>query len=117
MRYGFKDEVPFEKRFEESSKIREKYPDKIPCVVTKSERCVDIPSLDKQKYLVPSDLTFGQMIFVVRKRLRLSPEKGIFLFVNNKLPASSLLMTQVYTEHRASDGFLYITISSENVFG
>lgn len=117
MGYRFQDEVPYEKRVEESFKIREKYPDRIPCVVEKREKCVEIPSLDKQKYLIPSDLTFGQMIFVIRKRLRLSPEKAIFLFVNNKLPASSLLMSQVYIEHKASDGFLYIVYSSENTFG
>lgn len=114
---SFQDEMCYEKRLEESTKIREKYPDRIPCIVEKTNKCKTLASLDKRKYLVPCDLTFGQMIFIVRKRIRLSPEKAIFLFVNNKIPPSSSLLSQVYNEFKASDGFLYITYSSENTFG
>jgi GABA(A) receptor-associated protein len=46
----------------------------------------DIPTIDKKKYLVPSDMTVGQFIYVIRKRIKLSPEKAIFIFVNNVLP-------------------------------
>ena len=46
----------------------------------------DIPDIDKKKYLVPGDLTAGQFVYVIRKRIKLSPEKAIFIFVNNILP-------------------------------
>lgn len=39
-----------------------------------------------RRYLVPSDLTVGQFVYVIRKRIKLSPEKAIFIFVRNVLP-------------------------------
>lgn len=71
----------------------------------------------KKKYLVPSDLTVGQFMFVIRKRLKLPPEQAIFLFVNGTIPPTGALMNQIYDEHRDVDGFLYITYSGENTFG
>jgi hypothetical protein len=53
-------------------------------IVEKAEKS-DIPDLDKKKYLVPADLTVGQFVYVIRKRIKLSPEKAIFVFVNNVL--------------------------------
>ena len=41
---------------------------------------------DGNRYLVPADLTVGQFVYVVRKRIKLSAEKAIFIFVNNILP-------------------------------
>ena len=38
------------------------------------------------RYLVPADLTVGQFVYVIRKRIRVSPEKAIFMFVKNVLP-------------------------------
>jgi len=81
----FKSEHPLEKRQAESLRIREKYPDRIPVIVEKAGRS-DIPDIDKKKYLVPGDLTAGQFVYVIRKRIKLSPEKAIFIFVNNILP-------------------------------
>jgi len=40
-----------------------------------------------------------------------------FLFVEDVLPPSSALMSQIYEKHKDSDGFLYITYSGENTFG
>lgn len=38
------------------------------------------------RYLVPADLTVGQFVYVIRKRIKLPPEKAIFVFINNYLP-------------------------------
>jgi hypothetical protein len=69
----------------------------------------DIPTIDKKKYLVPSDLTVGQFCYVIRKRIKLAPEKAIFIFVNEVLPPTAALMSSIYEEHKDEDGFLYIT--------
>ena len=58
------------------------------------------------RYLVPADLTVGQFVYVVRKRIKLSAEKAIFIFVKNTLPptgmengkATSLLPWQAYVK-------------------
>ena len=108
MRSKFKDEHPFDKRRAESDRIRQKYPDRIPVICEKVEKS-DVPSIDKKKYLVPSDLTVGQFVYVIRKRIKLAPEKAIFVFVNDMLPPTASLMSLVYEEHKDEDGFLYIT--------
>ena len=41
----------------------------------------DIAEIDKKKYLVPMDLTVGQFVYVIRKRIKLSPEKVGFVYV------------------------------------
>ena len=77
----------------------------------------DLPDIDKKKYLVPTDLTVGQFVHVIRKRIKLAPEKAIFIFVNNVLPPTAGLMSQIYEEQKDEDGFLYITYNGESVFG
>ncbi|XP_057756185.1 autophagy-related protein 8C-like isoform X1 [Arachis stenosperma] len=142
---SFKLQHPLERRQGEASRIREKYPDRIPVrlhyvfipcfcyflylgvllfirenwvqvIVEKADRS-DIPEIDKKKYLVPADLTVGQFVYVVRKRMMLGAEKAIFVFVNNTLPPTASLMSAIYEEHKDQDGFLYMTYSGENTFG
>ena len=80
--------LSLEKRKTEAERIRQKYPDRIPVICEKVEKS-DIPTIDKKKYLVPSDLTVGQFVYVIRKRIKLSPEKAIFIFVNEILPPTA----------------------------
>lgn len=42
------------------------------------------------RYLVPADLTVGQFVYVIRKRIKVSPEEAIFMFVKNVLPPTGL---------------------------
>ncbi|KAL4423822.1 hypothetical protein ABPG75_001123 [Micractinium tetrahymenae] len=112
----FKEEHPFEKRQAEAARIRDKYPDRIPVIVERADRS-NIPDIDKKKYLVPADLTVGQFVYVIRKRIRVSPEQAIFMFVRNVLPPTAALMADVYADHKDEDNFLYITYSGENTFG
>lgn len=77
----------------------------------------DVPDIDKKKYLVPQDLSIGQFMYVIRKRIKVSPEQAIFLFVENVLPPSPALLADVYEDHKDEDGFLYLTYSGEATFG
>ncbi|PRT54529.1 Autophagy-related protein 8 [Wickerhamiella sorbophila] len=116
MRSQFKDDYPFESRAAEAERIRQKYTGRIPVICEKVDKS-DIASIDKRKYLVPADLSVGQFVYVIRKRIKLEPEKAIFIFVNDVLPPASALMSTIYDEHKDKDGFLYITYSGENTFG
>ena len=116
MASSFKADHPFEKRKGEAARIRDKYPDRIPVIVEKADKS-DVPENDKKKYLVPVDLSVGQFVYVIRKRLKLSAEKAIYIFVKNVLPPTSAIMSALYNEHKDDDGFLYIKFSGENYFG
>ncbi|KZV16498.1 autophagy-related protein 8C [Dorcoceras hygrometricum] len=94
---SFKLEHPLERRQAEASRIREKYPDRIPVIVERAERS-DIPDIDK-------------------KKIKLSAEKAIFVFVKNILPPTASMMSAIYEENKDEDGFLYMTYSGENTFG
>ena len=59
----------------------------------------------------------GQFLYVVRKRLKLPPEKAIFLFVGNTIAPSTSSINEIYNYNKDGDGFLYITYGLENVFG
>ena len=113
---SFKDTFSFEKRKSESSRVSEKYKDRVPIIVEKIELS-EIAYLDKNKYLVPSDLTIGQFQIVIRKRIEINHEQAIFLFVNNTLPPSSSVISDLYKSYKDSDGFLYIKYGCENTFG
>jgi len=105
-----------EKRKTEAARIRLKYPDRIPVIAEKAEKS-EIPDIDKKKYLVPADLTMGQFVYVIRKRIKLSPDAAIFIFVKNTLPPTAALMAQIYKDNADEDGFLYVTYSGESTFG
>ena len=77
-----KDEHPLDVRKASSASIRAKHPDRIPVIVEKRQRDASLPEIDKKKFLVPSDLTVGQFVYVIRKRIKLAPEQAIFLFVS-----------------------------------
>uniref|UniRef100_H9GCS1 Gamma-aminobutyric acid receptor-associated protein-like 2 n=2 Tax=Episquamata TaxID=1329912 RepID=H9GCS1_ANOCA len=116
MKWMFKEDHALEHRCVESAKIRAKYPDRVPVIVEKvsGSQIVDI---DKRKYLVPSDITVAQFMWIIRKRIQLPSEKAIFLFVDKTVPQSSLTMGQLYEKEKDEDGFLYVAYSGENTFG
>ncbi len=114
---SYKEQVPFSDRVNESHKIRLHYPDRIPVIVEVSASSIDIPDLNKKKYLVPNNLTIGQLICVIRSRTQLGSESAVFAFVNDRILCSGELMDIVYENNMAQDGFLYILLTSENTFG
>jgi GABA(A) receptor-associated protein len=112
----FKTANTFESRFEESRRIREKFPGRIPVIVERGSKS-SVPCIDKQKFLVPGDLSVSQFIFVIRKRLNLPSEQALFLFIGNTLPTTGMLIRELHSLYADADGFLYATYCGENVFG
>ena len=117
--YGtFKTQNSLKDRMEEAARIMQKYPERIPIICERSSHTSsDCPIIDKNKYLVNIELTIGQFIYVIRKRMQLPPEKALFLFINGFIPSSSHHLGDVYYLYKDQDGFLYITYSYENTFG
>lgn len=104
-----------EERLHESRQIMKKYHSSAPVIVEpKDEKTLKI---DKTKFLVPWDLTYGQFLYVVRKRLKITPKEAIFMFCNGTLPSSQDTIHNIYQKHGKSDGFLYFTYAFENTFG
>lgn len=108
----------FEEREAESLRIRSKYPDRIPVIVEKSDKASsELLDIDKNKFLVPGDLSWSQFLWIIRKRIKLSSDKAIFVFANDKLPGSAMLMSQVYDEYKSPDSYLKVSYVDESTFG
>ena len=103
-------------RVAESDKLRRQYPDRYPIIINKAPNCT-LNDIKKIKFLVPGELTIGQFIYVIRKHIELTSEQAVFIIVNNVLPPTSSLISDIFAEHYSSDGFLYVLYTSENVFG
>jgi GABA(A) receptor-associated protein len=117
-------QIPFlssnpENNLTEADRIMSKYPDRIPVIVERNPNCSsNTPELDKRKYLVPIDLTMGQFLYVIRKRLQMSSDKAIFMFVGGYVTCNTDLVCKVYSNyHDRNDRFLYMSYSCENTFG
>ena len=115
--YDFKSAHPLRKRLEEADKVLEKFPTMVPIIIQARPGCT-LPDIDKHKYIVPGEMVMSQFMILIRRRLKLDKNKGIFVFVGkNTLPKSSSLLCDLYKEHMESDKFLYITYTDENTFG
>lgn len=123
---GFKEEHTLEQRKAESARVRAKFGTRAAVIVEPGPgaEALLLPAsaaaeARKRKYLVPRDLTLGQFVYTLRVRMRLPPEKALFLYVGSasELPPTSELMGALDSRLRDPDGFLYITYMSENTFG
>jgi GABA(A) receptor-associated protein len=114
---SFKTKFDFETRKKESDKIKLKYPNRYPIIINKTKKCL-LPEIEKTKFLIPGDLTMGQFMFVIRKRIKLEDKDSLFFFINdNTIPLTSSLISTIYEDHKDEDGFLYVSYCNENVFG
>jgi len=148
MNWQYKHEHSLEQRRFESERIRRRYPDRIPVIVqplssspssssssilstslfrsfssssSSSSSCNEITlgRLENEKFLVPSELSFGQFAYNIRRRLRLRAEHALFFYIGvyGKQPILSSTMEVLYNENKDTDGFLYVCYADEKVFG
>jgi GABA(A) receptor-associated protein len=147
MNWQYKHEHSLEQRRFESERIRRRYPDRIPVIVqpllssspstsstilstslfrsftssSSSSSCNEttLARLENEKFLVPSELSFGQFAYNIRRRLRLRAEHALFFYIGSygKQPILSSAMEILYNENKDTDGFLYVCYADEKVFG
>jgi len=99
----------------ESDRLRIRFLDRTPVVICP---CPRGPPIDKNKYLVPSSLSFGEFMHIVRKRIKMNQNQSLVGFIDGKvLPPASKSLGDLYKELADEDGFLYVTYSLENTFG
>ena len=119
---AFKRSHSLQERLDQYRRVTETHPNKIPVVVEKSpisgrRSNPSIPDIDKNKYLVPGDLTVSQFMTLIRKRIKLGNDQALFIYVDGVLPPASAMFSTVYAEHRDEDGFLYVMYAGESSFG
>jgi hypothetical protein len=97
--------------------VKQKYPNYIPIIV----RVHDNKSikLTKSKYLVGGEITLGQFLSILRKKItNIKSTESIYLLINNTLVPITLPIFMIYNEKKDPEtNMLYITICKENTFG
>ena len=56
-------------------------------------------------------------MYVIRKRLKMTPDKAIFIFCNGSVLQGSQTIMSIYEKNKDKDGFLYLIYSGEATFG
>ena len=116
MKWKFKDEKPFERRKEESERIRNKFPDRVPIILEKGNYSLtNLGDLEQKKFLVPNDITIGQFSFLIRKRLKIKNDEYLFILIDKiqSPPESFSTMGELYKKYADEDKFLYLIYTGE----
>ena len=99
-----------EERKKECEKLFKQFPDKIPIICEKDPKSSKM-NADKNKYLVPKDLTVSQFSIMIKNRIHLSKESSFFLLANGRNSlADDALISEIYERYKdPDDGLLYIS--------
>ncbi len=97
------------------NKILLKYPHRIPVIIKKGNK--EAPDIDRNKYLVPKDITIASFTLVIRQRIKLKQDEALFIMVNNILVNQSEIMSSIYKKYKSQNGSLELTYSTESTFG
>lgn len=100
-------------------RLIEKFPGKIPIVVTLDKLFIDTNVEKKvERYTIDETNTVGVLINYIRKNMKLNPNEAIYLLTDKTSLSASLVLIQVYERHKnLKDDCLYINVVKENVFG
>ena len=109
------DQYTLEQKQNYYSVLKNKYPDRIPVILKKGNKILQ--DIDKNKYLMPKNLTVSNLVYLIRNKIKIDDKQAIFLFVNNTLVPMNTTINELYNEHHSEDKFLYIVYSLENTFG
>jgi hypothetical protein len=98
-----------------ADKILSLYPGRIPIIVRTKNKNLELNG--KNKFLVPEDITVGQFLYIIRKRLKILPEQAMFFICNNRMLSTSCPIISTYVQHKDENGFLTFYYDIENTFG
>lgn len=118
MASSFRADTPFEKRQALAAKIRASYPDRVPVIVEKSQQGRNqLPEIDRKKFLAPTDISVAKFHSEIMKHIPMTEATSVNLFVAATMPMPALCMGLLYDQHKADDGFLYISYAPDEGFG
>ena len=116
--FKYKSDHSLEERKNESSRILSTYPNRLPIICEKAPNS-DIPTIQKTKYLVPSDMTASQFQFLIRRNINLNQNSALYLITDKGITLTlSQTMMEVYNNNKdKQDNFLYLYYASELTWG
>ena len=117
-RKPFKQRRSFTARLAESTDTRTKFPSKVPVIVERYHKEVNLPLIDKTKFLISKGISMSQFSAIIRDRMSLTPYQSLFLFINKaSMVNMATTFGELYQELKDEDGFIYVTYASQETFG
>ncbi|KRZ12608.1 Microtubule-associated proteins 1A/1B light chain 3B [Trichinella zimbabwensis] len=106
-------------RKEEVFLIRKKYPTKVPIIIEKHRKDISLPLMEKNKFLIPQEVTVLQLIAMLRNRLEIPQRCVLYFTINGHLLTASIndTMADLYLKFHDEVGFLYLQYFSQDCFG
>ena len=97
----------------EAQRMLNKYPGKVPAVVT----TLGDLKINREKYLIPVELTLAEFHYVIRKRVsELNEFEAIYIFIGKQLVPSHKTISEIWATE-ADQSCLYFKVAKENTFG
>jgi len=123
--FEYERQVGFDLRKAESTRIREKFPTRVPLVCERNpaSKSSKLPELQKKKFLVPEVMTLAQFSLLLKQQMEAEGRNAAadsslyFLLKSGQSPVLSKMLRDLYEEHCGPDGFLYLHMCEEAVFG
>jgi len=45
-----------------------------------------VNEMEKKKFLIPCDISMSQLVWIIRKRVHMEPERALYIYVGKKMP-------------------------------
>ena len=94
---------------EKYSLLKSKYYDRTPVIV-------DSDDIKQKKLLVPIEFTFGELLFFLRKKMKVKPSEATYIYVKENNSVFIPITNEFVSKYEHND-FVYICIKKENTFG
>lgn len=113
----FRTRLTQEQRAREFTRVTTRHPEHVPTILERGDPAA--PRLDREKFLLPPNLTVAQLVYVVRRRLRMGSDEALFLVCGKGTvvggPTTVRELSLRFSD--PSDGFLYVRYTLEHAFG
>ena len=109
--------APLTDRQSQSFRLVKRFPDKHPVIIDRCNR--RDPSIDTHKYLVNNYSTVAELMYLLRKKLKVDSSQAIFFFLDNTMVSGNMTISQLNhtCNLKYNDGFTYLFYSLEHTFG
>lgn len=114
--HDFERKYTLQQRQKEVKSLSMRHPSRVPVLIYAADNSQ--PKIEKNKYLVPKEISMSQFLYIIKKYISIQSNEAIFLYTkNNSIVNSSKTIAEIYNEHKSDDEFLYFIYSVENTFG
>ena len=99
-------------------KLRKQHSNRIPVLIWEIVNQEIGFTKSTRRFMVQQDTTLGQLMYILRKRINLNSDEGLFVFVGNPpVMVSNAETIGIIHNKYQENGFLKLTLSKESTFG